>query len=483
MLTYGKILSKLKQKELVDVILLICWILLNIATLWITINWSREGYYFLATVNIGMTLFICYISGRNISDNHFMTNRIRYYIHTTKRGFLLPVKIIYPKEVDPTETYHTRKIKETAQFAVIGAEVIIKIVLLYGYSFVFDIGNNYHTFELLVTITTVIYFILFFIFTQSTNRPVGLFVVFYFIADITSFLLLFVVLDYTLFLILMVQFTLILIGDKIFFETESIKTLISRSLSHSLLKFNFYVFLIFSLQREDNLFTEDNKYELIWKFVNCEERGSLKRKLEIARKVVAEKLISQCGQELFPQGALVTNYIASCEPGFKLLTKSRVDTGFLITDIKYKLGKKSLIIQIIFVIAFLVLNIFTITSIIYPILMFESERPMANYLLILYTTSIMGMFISGKICLPFARFAYYSRFMVKAPNNLKLDYKDYRRMRNILSSDLRVEDVSNLVLELNILPSDIITIIAEYQRDENDVLQLKCNRGLLIEEE
>jgi hypothetical protein len=471
--------KQLQQIELVDALLVLAWIIQSIATLCMSINWWREGYYFLSLVNIIITLVISYASGYDMLDQFYFpnTHRIKHYIRTTKRGFFSSLRIISPKIFIQKETYFTRKSREIDDFCVTGAEVIVKGILLFVYThFTSDIGtNNYYPFRLLLLAVTVNYFIIFYISNLAITKEIGLFMTFCATADVAAFFLLFTILDYTLFVNLILQFILVLIGHKVLSPKDKNRVLVRRSIAHSLFRFNLHLFIVFAIQKEDDLFEEGSKYKQVWEFVNCKDRGDFHLKLNIARKVIAEKLIRQCGDTILTEDAPITTYIASCAPGRKMLTKRRIDIGFLITDIKYKIERKCILKQILYSIVFSIFMVSNVLTLMYPFINFTSATLMSNYLFVLYKTCIVGICISGKMCFSFAKFAYYSRFMVKVPKTLKLDS---HRMRNILHSQLRCQDLSILISQLDILLRPIITIIVEYEKEERDVLRLECSECL-----
>jgi hypothetical protein len=423
--TFIQILHKI---ELIDCILVAAWILLNIAITSITFNWLRQGYYFLPIINITITVVLSFLCGtRTLNYFYYYTfNRYipSYYYKTIIKGFFLPVKIIINKD-HYSDLYFTRKAREISDFCVVGLEIVSKWILLFIYSFLFDIGDiDHYLVKCSLVAITIIWFIIIYIYLQVISKPLALFITFWVLGNISGIYLLYLVLDYILLFNLMLKVIIIILLNTII-KFPKTKTLWNRIRS-ILLVFNLNLYFVSDV-KEDNLFMLGSKYDKIWTFVNDKERGNLQMKLQVARKVIAEKLIKHCD--------ISEDDIPSREAGFQVLLKSTDNIG--LAYIMHNLRKKSVPLQIIYNIFFGLWILSSIFTIFYLIVMFTPTTLMTHYTVLIYEISALGMCFSGVACIPLIKFIYYSNFMSKVPNTLIIGIDDIDRMKNLLSEDVR----------------------------------------------
>ena len=459
--------------------MIICWIISSVNLSIITINWLLQGYYIPADFNIIVTITIGIFNGRDFLDL-FYPNYYSpfFYIKSAINGLIVqPLQLITSKEFNLTDPYFARKNKEIAWFFVRDAEVFIKILFFFLYtSLGFDIGNvNTYPFILLFAAETINCFLMIYVALRTITKSIGILKTFVITSDVSGFLLLFYTIDYFLVLILIFRFALICIGNKIISKDIPIGLLLKRSTINMLFHFNYLFGIMFAFQDKDGLFHENSKYVYIWQFINTSKNIELRVKLDVVKNVIAGKLIRDC------QPLVISNDILEeslCKYASLLLKHSRLDKVCLITDILCKTKKSKLLFYTIYS-SFIICEIITV---LYPIFVLNTNTFLANYFEILYKISLIGLCITIKYCVPFIKFAYYSRFITKLPPHLlELDFTDTRRMTHILNSNIRVQNLCSLGKHLNILPAPIFSIITEYQKEENDVIDLICKKCLELD--
>ena len=464
-------LRYIKNLELVDIILVGCWIISSITSLVISRNWFLEGYYIPFTFNIGITvitMFILNILSKLHGNRSNFT--IKDHMYIICKSLFGPLKLLYPKKYSvSSNNYFKSKEIEIDCFTVYNGGVIVKSVFFYIYSRFFDIGNvDTLSFKLLFFTETINIFLAHYIRGRSINKSVGLYLSFSTMIDISILFLLPTIMDYTLLVNLILLYILILMGNMKYLGKNISVVTILHCLSGSLFRVSYINTIIFSHQQKDGIFYEDSEYKCIWNFISIAEGVDLQVKLKIVKDVIAEKIIAQSHISFYD---LIVRKL-SHQLANEFLKVCDTDEGCLITDIITILKCKSIYyIMYLFVISHTI-------AIIYPIFVFNSKQFLANYFMIVYIISLFGSIITFLKCIPFIKFAYYSRFMTRLPTNLRLYPTDENRMKDILSCDIKAIHIKEILIHSNILPNTVCSIIAEYQKEE--FIDLRCNECILV---
>lgn len=224
---------------------------------------------------------------------------------------------------------------------------------------------------------------------------------------------------------------------------------------------------MFSYQQKDEILYEDSEYKCVWNFISSAEDVDLQVKLKIVRNVIAEKIITQSHISLYGLNTRKLSHQLADE-----FLKVHDNEVCLITDITM-LRSKCISIGILYYIIYLFVIAHTIV-ILYPIFVKNSNEFLINNLIIVYIISLLGLIITFLRCIPFIKFVYYSRFMSRLPANVILYQNDENRMKTILDCDIRAIHTKELLINLNILPNTVCSIISEYQKEE--FIDLTCNK-------
>jgi hypothetical protein len=478
--------SNIKKLELIDVILVLNWLISCFITILISINWLQNQYYFPFVIQLGITIIVAFLNGHDPMERLWALNfgnLYYYYFVSCYTGLVCPLRLIFHKEFNLINPYFARKKKEVEYYNIKASVTLLKSSIFIIYTFLgFSIGNiNTLPFKLLFAAETLNFFIVTYIRFESITKSVGFFTTCCLALDISSFFLLFFIRDNFFFFNLIVQYIVIVIGNRIIFK-RNLKGLLFKSVINTLFRFQSIILVIFAMQVQSGLINENSNYKYIWQFIDTSPKAKLTHKLNVVKNVIAEKMVRECKEEKIVQECKedkISNALGSCVYANKLLIPSTLDKGCLFTDIIQKTKETTKGNRILLVVSYLSFLVSYIVVIMYPLFM-QLEGFIVGYLLYTYKITFVALLISGRCCIPFAKFAYYSRFMCKVSSRLiGLNIDSIKRMRIILDSDIRFDKLCNLNVIEKILPSQLFKIIAEY--DKECVLNLKCYKCPCLE--